>query len=84
MIGSASSPPSDRLPVSIDCSWAIFSKPPGFLRSCSQIAMALVCLSTRIIRQRSFSPYWASKAFFRSSGVTWTLPAHSFRSARAG
>ncbi len=30
--------------------------------------MAVLCLSTMIIRQRSFSPYCASKAFFRSSG----------------
>ncbi len=37
-----------------------------------------------INRQRSLSPYCASKAFLRSWGVTCTRSAESFRSASAG
>ena len=84
VIGSVSRPPSDRVARSIDCSCAIFSNPPGFLRSASQMSWALESLSTMMIRARSLSPYWASNAFLRSSGVTSTRPVQSFRRASAG
>ena len=61
-------PPSDRLAESIDCSWAIFSKPPGFLRSSSQIAHGRGLLVDHDHPAAQLSPYCDFEGFLQVLG----------------